>query len=611
MSSHEPSPYSAEVTARPPPRGELTPAAIIASVIVAIIMGSSYPYMVLKLGFGPNVSVVAAFFGFVVLKAIAWKTYDRWQNNIVQTAGTSAAQTAFMCVLLAAFDMLRHADVGFALELNEWKSFVWLSIAGLLGVLLAVPLRRHFIVDEKLPYADGIAAAETLIVLDPEKDASAERKQLAVQAAWALMIGLVLSGLVMLVREDAKVTDWLKEGWVPAVGVTVAGLPLVAMGVGVSYSLLSIGSGMLIGLRVDWSMILGGVLAWIVTPYFLIKYGVSTAGGKVFSASSSRTDVLFWVMWPATGMLVAGGLTALALKWRLLIETFTSLKTMTISGADFPLSWVGIGVGVCSVLLCTVQYLLFDIPIWMTVVAILLSLPLMLVGLRVLGETSWGPISALSNMMQGLFAAVAPGHVAANMVASGTTGTVATSSEAIMQDYKTGDMIGSTPRAMTWAQLMAVPIGAACVSWIYPQLVSTYGLDGTGDARCAGGSCLSSPISRKWAGFATILKKGVSALPTSALWALAIFSVLGVILTVLEAKPKLRRFVPSPTGIGIGILVPFSVIATMFLGGLAGIGWKAADKRSYDKFMVPLASGFIAGEALVATIVAIYFIAAG
>jgi len=33
------------------------------------------------------------------------------------------------------------------------------------------------------------------------------------------------------------------------------------MGVGFSYSLLSIGSGMLIGLRVDWSMIIGGVLA--------------------------------------------------------------------------------------------------------------------------------------------------------------------------------------------------------------------------------------------------------------------------------------------------------------------------------------------------------------
>ncbi|MEZ4402925.1 MAG: OPT/YSL family transporter [Kofleriaceae bacterium] len=619
---HASSPDSPEIVASPPPRGELTPAALLASALVAAIMGASYPYMVLKLGFGPNVSVVAAFFGFVILKAVAWKTYDRWQNNIVQTAGTSAAQTAFMCVLLAAFDMLRHENVGFTLELTPLKSFLWLTVACTLGVLLAVPLRRHFIVDEKLPFADGIAAAETLIVLDPPRDAAADRRQMAAQAAWALMIGLVLSGLLMLIREDAKVINWLKEGWAPpgevlvagvvvAKGWTLAGLTVANMGVGVSYGLLSIGSGMLIGLRVDFSMILGGVLAWIVAPYFLIKYGAHMTGGGVFTSEATRTQVLFWVMWPATGMLVAGGLTALALKWRLLVKTFTSLKTMKIDGVDFPLAWVGIGVGVCTVLLCLVQYLMFDIPVWMTMAATLLSLPLMLVGLRVLGETSWGPISALSNMMQGLFAAVAPGHIAANMVASGTTGTIATSSEAIMQDYKAGHLIGSTPRSMTWAQLMSVPIGAACVSWIYPQLVKTYGLDGTGDARCETIHCMSSPISRKWAGFARILKEGASALPSSALWALAIFSVLGVIFTVLEAKPNLRKFVPSPTGIGIGILVPFSVIATMFIGGLVAVGWKRADQRSHDKFMVPLASGFIAGEALVATVVALYFIAGG
>ena len=41
--------------------------AVIAGVVVAAIMGASYPYMVLKLGFGPNVSVVAAFFGYLFL----------------------------------------------------------------------------------------------------------------------------------------------------------------------------------------------------------------------------------------------------------------------------------------------------------------------------------------------------------------------------------------------------------------------------------------------------------------------------------------------------------------------------------------------------------------
>src|SRR5215467_4006293 len=145
---------------------ELSPRAIICGLAVAGVMGASYPYIVLKLGFGPNVSVVAAFFGYLAL-GIAFKDYNRWENNIVQTAGTAAAQTAFMCVLLAAFDMLAASqNVSLKLTLSPLQSFAWLTSAGLLGVLLAVPMRQHFVVDENLTYVDGVAAAETLIVLD-------------------------------------------------------------------------------------------------------------------------------------------------------------------------------------------------------------------------------------------------------------------------------------------------------------------------------------------------------------------------------------------------------------------------------------------------------------
>ena len=86
---------------------ELTTRSIIVGLVVAMIIGSAYPYCVLKLGFGPNLSVVSAFFGFIALVMIlrAAGTNPR-ENNIVQTMGTSAGQTAFMAVLLAAFDML-------------------------------------------------------------------------------------------------------------------------------------------------------------------------------------------------------------------------------------------------------------------------------------------------------------------------------------------------------------------------------------------------------------------------------------------------------------------------------------------------------------------------
>ena len=608
-------------TAPPPPlapiapvelRGELNVRTIVAGVLVAAIMGASYPYMVLKLGFGPNVSVVAAFFGFLFLRLadlVGPARYNRWQNNLAEAAGTSAAQTAFMCVLLGAFDILRHdrPDI-FHMTLTPVMSFLWLSAACTLGVLMAVPLRRHFVVDEKLPYADGMATAETIVVLDPPRTASAEVRRNALAAFRAVMLGVGLSGALMLLREDTKLLPWIPEGWnVP----WTFGVALATMSVGVTYSLLNIGSGMIVGLRINVSMMIGGVLSWVVAPYFLVKYGVALhhverAGASVieFTATPKRNEVLFWVMWPATGMLVLGGLTALGLRWRLLVDTFRSLRTAKIGAAELPLSFVLGGAAICAVALCVVQASLLGMPVWMTLVAIALAIPLMLVGLRVLGETNWGPISQLSNMMQGVFAAIAPGNVAVNMVASGTAGTIATSSEAIMQDYRCGEIIGSRPRNLTIMQLIAVPVGAAAVSWIYPALVGRYGI--VGDK-----AKLTSPISNKWSGFAQILKDGAHALPTSALYALVIFSILGIVLTVLEANPKLRRFIPSPTGLGIGILVPFNVVFTMFLGGVVGFVWERQHKRSADVYMIPLASGLIAGEAIVAVVGAVYFWATG
>src|SRR2546427_10864892 len=105
---------------------------------------------------------------------------------------------------------------------------------------------------------------------------------------------------------------------------------------------------------------------------------------------------------------------------------------------------------------------------------------------------------------------------------------------------KAGYMIGSSPKNLTIMQLLATPIGAAAVSWTYPLLRETYGIVG----EHAG---LSSPISRRWAGFAEILSKGLNALPPGAVEALVIASILGIIFAILETRGA--NWVPSPTGV--------------------------------------------------------------
>ena len=564
---------------REQPKREFTLRAVIAGLLVAAIIGSSYPYVVMKLGFGPNISVVSAFFGYLMLGIVS-RSFNRFENNIVQTAGTSAGMTAFLCVLMAAFDLLRqNTALGFTLELGPWQSFAWLTTAGCLGVFLAVPMRQHFVVDEKLKYPDGIATAETLTILDSHGDE-------ARSTARTMLLGTFASAVFMLVRADARL---IPASWTPLPEMLAFGALGASMAVGVSWSLLNFGSGMLVGMRINASMLAGTLVSWVIVPQLLPKYGM-------LPAEFTRRDVLLWVMWPATGMLISGGLTALALRWRVLVRTFQSLSHARVDSGDFPMRWVIIGIAASVIALAIVQKTMLDMPVWMTLVAVVLSIPLMLVGLRVLGETNWGPISALSNMMQAIFGVIAPGMIAPNMVSSGVTGSVAIQSEGLMQDYKAGAIIGSTPRFLTYAQLMAIPVGAGAVSIVYPLLRDTYGIGGERG--------LSSPISQKWAGFAQLLSAGLDALPPGALSALVVGVLLGIVFSLLEGT-RAKNATPSPTGLGIGMLVPGSAIVTMFLGAVVEWYWRRTNRASAERSIIPLASGFIAGEAIVAVVIPI------
>jgi uncharacterized oligopeptide transporter (OPT) family protein len=152
---------------------------------------------------------------------------------MAQTAGTAAGEIGFMCIVLAAIDMLNdRPGLGFSLHLTGLQIFLWLTFAGLLGAFLAVPLRRHYIDEENLTFADGTAAGETLVVLYQGARAAAVRVR-------ALFGAMGLSALVALLRP----------------------------------------------------------------PPLLVSRG--------WAARETFADVLRWVMWPATGLLVAGGITAL------------------------------------------------------------------------------------------------------------------------------------------------------------------------------------------------------------------------------------------------------------------------------------------------------------
>jgi uncharacterized oligopeptide transporter (OPT) family protein len=489
---------------------------------------------------------------------------------------------AFLCWLLAAFDILAaEPGSGFDVQPTRMQTFIWLSAAGLLGVFMAVPLRKHFIEQENLPFADGMAAGETLIMLD-------SRGEQGRKSAFVMIGALAVSGLTFLATQLRWVVD---------------SIPLVVnaysarVGLGFGVSLLNIGSGIIIGLRISASMLIGGLIGWVIAPPWLESHGF-------IAADARRVDILLTMMWPAVGMLVAAGLFALVLRWRVLVKTFQGLTMSGMSG-DLPLQWVGIGAALSTLFLIVVQRAFFATPVWHSLIAIAVSVPLGLVALRVLGETNWGPISVMTNVSQAIFGVVAPGDLRASMVSSGITGAVAAESEGLMQDFRTGQMIGSTPRILTYMQLLAVPVGALALAFMYPLLRDTYGI--TGES-----AQLLSPTSQRWVGFAKLVTQEwsgsgpVTAEAMARLWwiqtSLTVGAAIGIVLTLLEQKPSWRPFVPSPTGMGIAMLIPVNAVTMIFVGAIADRIWAAIAPDTHDRYSIPLASGLIAGEALVAIV---------
>jgi len=568
MARSNPSAEVAAPLAPAAPRREVSVRAVATAAVVALVMGASFPYVVLKIGYGPNISVVSAFFGYMILSVVGVATgvpSTRFESNMAQTAGTAAGQTGFMVIVLAAIDMLNdRPGLGFSLHLSSVQIFLWLTFGGLVGAFLAVPLRRHYIDDENLTFADGTAAGETLVVLYQGRREAAERLK-------ALAGGMGLSAGLAFFRDGP---------WKLLPGEWAFGAHGRDLRLGTELGVLSVGAGLLIGLRVTLSMLLGMILAWVIAPETLFARGLVRA--------ITFGEVLKWVMWPATGLMVAGGITSLFLKWRVIARTFRNLSSKEAEASEFPMRWVVLGAVASSVALAAVQKLSLGFPIWLSAVSLLLSFPLMLVGIRVLGETNWAPISALANLMQAVFAALSPGHLPVNMIGSGMSGTVAGQGEHLMQCYRAGKIIGSNNRHLTFLQLLGIPIGAAAVALVYPALRSKYGFGEGG---------LTSPISVKWAGFAELLAKGFAFLPQGSMGALALSLALGVALTLLE--PRWHRFLPSPTAVGLGMLIPGYAVVPMVAGGLLQAAWSRASPESEATYNMPLASGFIAGEALV------------
>jgi len=550
---------------------EVTVKAYVVGGLLSILLIATNVYLGLKTGMTQSTSILAALLGFAMLELFRMRS-TLLENNIIQTMASGAASIGIMVSAIPALILLGY-------NFSAFQLFIWIILTNLLGVLFAIPLRKQFVAIEKLPFPSGTACAEAIRSMYAHGVG-------AVKKAKALLITGLLSGLV----------TWFRDG-VPAIIPAITKLPvsigqysLQQVGLGLNWSPMLVGVGFLVGARIAVSLLLGAILGWMVL-------GPLLADAHIIESFAMR-PIRSWNMWAAIALMVAAGFTALALRGGTIGRTFRSMKEVRLGGSqriEFSLSvWLG-SVLVSAIAISLVMQWIFQIPVWMTLLAIVLAYLFSIFAVRAYGETDVNPVGAMGYATQMIYGAVAPGSMMTCVMTAGITASGANQAADMMQDFKTGYLLGATPRRQTYAQLVGAAVGSIAAVPIFFALTGAYGI---------GTESMPAPSAVSWSGMAQLFSKGFAALPPSALFGIVGGVILGIMLTLLE-RTKIRKFVPSPYGMGIAMIMPVDFSIMIFLGAMIKLLLDKKFAGWMEEYSISLASGLIVGESIIGVVIAV------
>ena len=621
---------------RPTPP-QLTLRAVCTGALLGGMLSLCNVYMGLKIGWSLNMSVTAALLsygGYHLLAGIRAKSglpHRDWgllENNINQTAASAAASisSAGLVAPIPAWTLITGE------QLTTGRLMIWTGSVALLGVLIAVGLRRQLIERDQLTFPYGVATAETV------KEMYARGAE-AMARVKMLIGGVIIGGAAKLLIYWKGITHLIlpSQGLSQALGMTWHNLTL-----SLSTSPLFIAVGALIGVRSGLSMLLGGLLAWGVIAPIIIHQGwvlgdvavegitreISLLDPQWSARSGGRMwfkELVTWLLWPGVAMMVSAALSAFVFSvsamWRkrsqygfsrtlVTSDHEASHERTSIDDVDPELTCDEVPRGIYLSILALVilfsvilQGVFFGISLSLALFGVGLTFVLAVVAARVSGETGLTPIGAMGKVTQLTFGILAPGQVSANLMAANVTGGAASQCADLLHDLKTGLLLGASPRQQTYAQLAGVVSGAICGAFAYLILVGNPNrlLQLWDDPAWA------MPAVVQWRAVAELFQGGIEQLPTGAVSAMIWGAVAGVALTLAErlVAPKYRAWVPSPAAMGLAFVIPGYYSISMAMGACLAWAFSCVVTRWARRFMIVLASGIIAGDSLTGVAIAI------
>ena len=610
---------------------QLTFRAVAMGAVLGMMMSVSNLYTTLKVGWSFGVAITSCVLSFVIwnaFRALSGGRLSRMsilENNCMQSTA-SAAGYSTGATIATAFGALLLID-------PDHRHYPWhvvgafTLLTGLMGVLLAIPMKRQMINHEQLPFPSGIAAATTLRSLYSEgRDAVRQAYALVAALVAGAVIGVLNTGEGTLGALD-RVFAWMRTNLfniqlpeqIPAEGLAHAGgKPMV--GAGLESSGLLIAAGMIVGLRVSVSMLVSSALLYFVVTPWLVNIDAAHAGDAAWVISIPLVGggtVLHpprWGLWGGTAVMVFASLTSLALQWKTVVRSFTLFKRGGASGAgagdlqqqlaaiEVPTTWLVAGMLPIAIALVVLQIVAFSIHWWAGVLAVAMSFILSMVACRATGETDTTPIGAMGKVMQLVFAVLMPRQVIPNLASAGVAANSASSSADLLTDLKSGYLLGANPRKQFIAQFIGVFFGTLAIvpAW-YLMIPDAAALEK-----------YPLPATRTWEAVARVLSQGLEALPVSARWAALIGALIGVLIPVVERlAPRSRRWMPSAMGVGLGWVVFLSNALAFTIGACIAWLWSRVDQRTHDNYNIPIASGLVAGESMIKAFIAMAATALG
>ncbi|EAJ3277289.1 oligopeptide transporter, OPT family [Campylobacter coli] len=606
---------------------ELTLRGLLLGSILTIIFTASNVYLGLKVGLTFSSSIPAVVISMAVLSL--FKTSNILENNMVQTQASAAGTLSSVIFVIPGLFMC-----GYWSEFPLWQTFMICLCGGGLGVLFTIPLRRAMVVESKLAYPEGRAAAEILKVAN--KDQSSKKgkqgiKEIALGSFIAAIFSLLSNGFKLAASESNFAFIWNK----------------MAFGFSMGYSLALLGAGYLVGLAGAIALFVGMFLAWgIFTPY-LSNFEFDSAKNAVDLASS---------VWSSKVRLIGTGAIAIAALWTLIellkpvIEGIKEIvKNVKITNQEKN-ERTNIDLSLKSIF---ILFVLMVVGLFITFYSFVED-----ANLSIYYQMLFSFVGTLVSVLIGFFVAAACGYMAGLVGSSSSpisgigligviissivflvlgvelfqdpmlskfavalaifTTSVILATAAIsndnLQDLKTGHLVGATP----WKQQVALLIGCVFGALaIVPVLNLPYQAYGFVGAMPREGMDASSALAAPQANLMSTIAQGI--FNHNIEWSYMAFGVFVGILMIIIDKilRRTQKMSLPPLAVGIGIYLPPAVNIPLVIGGIlkyivmqhltkkyAKNSHKEEKLASCEQRGTLFASGLIVGESIFGVIIA-------